>query len=71
MVIQGIVIDKIYPKNKIITILINTSKPEQVKDCLFELGYRNDINIIENKTVRKNFALVKQSVVMISISLVD
>ncbi|AJM71806.1 YitT family ABC transporter [Mycoplasma yeatsii] len=71
MIIQGIVIDKIYPKNKIITILINTSKPEQVKDCLFELGYRNDINIIENKTVRKNSALVKQSVVMISISLVD
>ncbi|WP_434341640.1 YitT family ABC transporter [Mycoplasma putrefaciens] len=71
MIIQGIVIDRIYPKNRIITILINTAKPEELKNFLFELGYKNNINFIENHIVRKDLALIKQSVVMISISLVD
>ncbi|QVK03160.1 YitT family ABC transporter [Mycoplasma mycoides] len=70
-VIQGVVIDRIYPKNKLFTVLISTTKPREVKNYLFESGYRNNIHFLENQTAKKENGYIAQSVIMIHIGLMD
>ncbi|WP_434335043.1 YitT family ABC transporter [Mycoplasma capricolum subsp. capricolum] len=70
-VIQGVVIDRVYPKNRLFTVLISTTKPREVKNYLFESGYRNNIHFLENQTAKKENGYIAQSVIMIHIGLMD
>nr|VZS00263.1 hypothetical protein MF5582_00509 [Mycoplasma feriruminatoris] len=70
-IIQGVVIDRVYPKNKLFTVLISTTKPKELKNYLFDAGYRNNIHFLENQTVKKENGYIAQSVIMIHIGLMD
>nr|VZR97826.1 hypothetical protein MF5295_00496 [Mycoplasma feriruminatoris] len=70
-IIQGVVIDRVYPKNRLFTVLISTTKPKELKNYLFDAGYRNNIHFLENQTVKKENGYIAQSVIMIHIGLMD
>ncbi|PPE06402.1 YitT family ABC transporter [Mesoplasma corruscae] len=70
IIVQGITVDKSYPKNKVMNVMISTSKNQEVQQYLYNIGYNNNVFVWQTKTSKKNvFSDQEQDLLMISLPL--
>lgn len=70
IIVQGITVDRSYPKNKIMNVMISTSKMQEVQQHLYNVGYNNNVFVWQTKTSKKNvFSDQEQDLLMISLPL--
>lgn len=70
IIIQGITINRLYPKNKILNLFISTTKINEIQQYLFSVGYTNNIFIWRTVASKKNaWNDQEQDLIMISMPL--
>ncbi|AUF83611.1 YitT family protein [Mesoplasma syrphidae] len=71
IIAQALVVDFLYPKNKIQTIMITTIKSDEVQQYLFEAGYRNNVFIWEAETSKKGVGVTNKKVLMATVTVIN
>ncbi|WP_051418426.1 YitT family ABC transporter [Mesoplasma seiffertii] len=71
VIAQALVVDFLYPKNKIQTIMITTIKSDEVQQYLFEAGYRNNVFIWEAETSKKGVGVTNKKVLMATVTVIN
>lgn len=70
IIIQGLTVNRLYPKNKILNLFISTTKINEIQQYLFSVGYTNNIFIWRTVTSKKNaWNDQEQDLIMISMPL--
>ncbi|ATZ21489.1 YitT family ABC transporter [Mesoplasma tabanidae] len=70
IIIQGLTVNKLYPKNKVLNLFISTTKINDIQQYLFSVGYTNNIFIWRTVTSKKNaWNDQEQDLIMISMPL--
>nr|WP_275667557.1 YitT family protein [Williamsoniiplasma lucivorax] len=70
IIIQAMVITAIYPKYKFRTVLITTTKAEEVKKFLFSSGYRNEVFEWESK-MQTQHTMSNKTTLVITITVIN
>ncbi|ATQ35431.1 hypothetical protein MENTO_v1c02810 [Mesoplasma entomophilum] len=70
IIIQGLTVNRLYPKNKVLNLFISTNKINDIQQYLFSVGYTNNIFIWRTVTSKKNaWNDQEQDLIMISMPL--
>ncbi|AVN65014.1 hypothetical protein CG002_01385 [Mesoplasma florum] len=70
IITQGLTVNRLYPKNKILNLFISTNKINEVQQYLFSVGYTNNIFIWRTVASKKNaWNDQEQDLIMISMPL--
>ncbi|ASZ09030.1 YitT family protein [Mesoplasma chauliocola] len=71
IIIQGITVNRLYPKNKIMNLFISTTKIPEIQQYLFSVGYTNNIFIWRTVTSKKNaWSDQEQDLILISMPMI-
>lgn len=71
LIVQGMTINAIYPRNVKRTILMTTTKAVEIQTFLFDSGYRNDILIQDTETTHHGRDVMNKQVLTITISVMN
>lgn len=68
IICQAVTTDHFYPKNKVFTMMITTTKADDVKEFLFESGYKNNVFIWQTRTWKKSIDVDDKKVLMVQMT---
>ncbi|WP_031542892.1 YitT family ABC transporter [Mesoplasma photuris] len=71
IIIQSIITDVTYPKNRIRTIMISTTKEKELQAFLYDAGYNNNIFVWEAETTKKGMDVENKKMLIISMTVLN